>query len=597
MSIFDVLITSPIGALLQTCFNFVPNKVTAIVLFAIVVRIILFPFSLLSHKQSIKMVLIKPQIDIIKARYGEDYKVFSKKIKNLYKKEKYSSFMAALPLLLQIPIIIAVIRSLDKISVLADLPANLIIPMLSAISAFAMCYVQTKANPISREQSFWSNWSVGVLLTIFSGYFAYVSAIGFGIYWIAGNVLAIIVQVLCNLIMPPPEYKAVIVKPSKEQKRLEKAKEKIDLKRFYSTKKELIFYSEKSGFFKYFQGLIEYLLNNSDIEIHYITSDYNDQVHDIDNPKFRSYYIGSSALISLFMKIDSDIVVMTMPDLHRYQYKRSIVKKDVEYIYLDHGFGSLTMVVRKNAFDHFDTVFCYGKNHNEEIRAMEKLYCSKEKTLVNTGFGLFDKLLKNYTPKTNEHSTILVAPSWQEDNIFESCLDDLLEELLKTDYKIILRPHPEFVKRFQVQMQLIIEKYGNRVEIQTDFSDNEAIQHSDVLITDWSTIAVEFSFITKKPSIFINTPMKVINQEWEQVGIVPLEISLRDKLGVQLSIDEVKSINNVIKELLANSTNNKDYIEKLEEELMYDNSQADRIGGDYIIQAIERKRLTDEKDD
>ena len=36
------------------------------------------------------------------------------------------------------------------------------------------------------------------------------------------------------------------------------------------------------------------------------------------------------------MKMDADIVVMTMPDLQRYHIKRSLVKKDVEYIYIDH---------------------------------------------------------------------------------------------------------------------------------------------------------------------------------------------------------------------------------------------------------------------
>ncbi len=51
-----------------------------------------------------------------------------------------------------------------------------------------------------------------------------------------------------------------------------------DYKRFFDTiGKHLVFYSESSGFYKYFQGAIEWLLANSDIRIHYVTSDPNDQ--------------------------------------------------------------------------------------------------------------------------------------------------------------------------------------------------------------------------------------------------------------------------------------------------------------------------------
>ena len=54
-----------------------------------------------------------------------------------------------------------------------------------------------------------------------------------------------------------------------------KAKEKEDYKRFFAKdneNKQLMFYSESSGFYKYYRGMIEELLENSDIVIHYVTS-------------------------------------------------------------------------------------------------------------------------------------------------------------------------------------------------------------------------------------------------------------------------------------------------------------------------------------
>ena len=59
-------------------------------------------------------------------------------------------------------------------------------------------------------------------------------------------------------------------KRSKEEKR----REKEDYKRFFSVaNKHLVFYSEKSGFYKYFQNVIEELLRCSNVTIHYVTSD------------------------------------------------------------------------------------------------------------------------------------------------------------------------------------------------------------------------------------------------------------------------------------------------------------------------------------
>ena len=50
---------------------------------------------------------------------------------------------------------------------------------------------------------------------------------------------------------------------------------------------------------------------------------------------------------------------------------------------------------------------------------------------------------------------ILIAPSWQKDNILESCLEETLKPLLATGYRIVVRPHPEFVKRFPAKIRAI----------------------------------------------------------------------------------------------------------------------------------------------
>lgn len=87
-------------------------------------------------------------------------------------------------------------------------------------------------------------------------------------------------------------------------------------------------------------------------------------------------------MVTVFMKMDADIVLMTTPDLETYYYKRSYVKKDIEYIYTVHGPMSTHMVMNKGCLDHFDTIFCVGDFQIPEIRKQEELYNLPKKSLL-----------------------------------------------------------------------------------------------------------------------------------------------------------------------------------------------------------------------
>ena len=81
-----------------------------------------------------------------------------------------------------------------------------------------------------------------------------------------------------------------------------------------------------------------------------------------------------------------------------------------------------------------------------------KLYNLPEKKLVETGYILLDNMKRDYDSmekKENEVKTVLIAPSWQKDNIMDSCLDELLDSILKKGYKVIVRPHPQYVRIYK----------------------------------------------------------------------------------------------------------------------------------------------------
>ncbi len=676
--LINTLFGIPLGGIMYVCYRLVGNYGLSIILFTLITKVIMFPLSLVSQKNSIVMVRIRPQLDEIRQRYAGNSTELASKQKELYRRERYSAWKGIMPLLVQIPIILGLIHviyhplqhllMLDssviasllertaalsgtttaglgtsaELTVLEAVQTNLshfsgmvgvneilamdlrflgqsmaevptissitvLYPILSGISALVLALYQNKHNVLQRTQGAVSRWVTTIILVAFSAFFAAILPCGVGLYWITGNLLSIPILKLCNMIYDPGEYADQLAhlevpKMSKEERRAarterkeKRRRQRVDVKRFNSTKdKRLVFYSESSGFYKYFEGYILYILEHSDnITIHYVTSDIRDRIFSMNNPRIQAYYVGPIALIRVMMLMDADIVVMTMPDLEKYHIKRSLVRKDIEYIYTDHGMTSLHLMLQENALDYFDTIFCYGPNHISEVREMERVYGLPPKTLVKTGFPLLDSMIEGAEAlgdAVNVPKVILIAPSWQQDNILEYCLDETLRPLLGEGYRVIVRPHPEFIKRFPGKMRAIEERYkddvGELFEFQTSFASSETVYSADLVITDWSSIANEFSYATKKPSLFINTPMKVVNPNYEKIPLVPLDISLRDDIGISVDVEDLDTLPDVVRLLLDKVDEYKEHITAVVRENIFDVGDGARGGGQYIIDTL-----------
>lgn len=485
---------------------------------------------------------------------------------------------------------------------------SILVPIIAGISALLMCIAQNIMNVLQAEQSKLNKYgmlALSVLLSLYLGYF--VSA-GVALYWTASNLLAILQQWLLNIFINPK--KAVNYKDLEEtRKELEKLnkmspkktkeqtkKEKADYKRFFSVvNKHLVFYSEGNGFYKYFKGIIEYILENTNITIHYITSDYNDNIFNLEkeNSRIKAYYIDEKKLITLMMKIDADVVVMTMPDLQNFHIKRSYVRDDIEYVYIPHGLDSLNLTMRTASTNAYDTVFVTGKHQKDEMIETNKVYNLENRKIFEWGYSLLDDMIKNYVPKNNvnDEKNILIAPSWQKDNIVDLCLNDILENLKDTNYKITVRPHPQQVKHMKEKFEQMKEDFkdNKNIEIETDFSSSNSIFNADIMITDWSAIAYEYAYTTKKPVIFIDTPMKIMNPEYKKINVEPFNIWCRDIIGEVVKVEEVIKINDFIKKTLNNEDKYKEKITNLLNSNVYNLGSSSEKGATYIIKTIQEK--------
>lgn len=480
----------------------------------------------------------------------------------------------------------------------------LLVPLFSGLSAWLMCDVQNRINILQFTQGTLNKTLTTLFMIAFSTYFAFLVPAGVGLYWIFGNLFAIPFMFLLNAVIPPKKYVDYdYLKKMKEQRiakeKIHKqhlAREKACYKEFFSVERmQLMFYSEQSGFYKYFKGMIDYICEHSDIQIHYVTSDPNDIIFSDKRERIHPYYIASDKyLIPLFMKLECDMCVMTTPDLEKYHLKRSRVKNDIEYVFACHGIGSVALTFRKGSLDWFDTVFCPGIDQFNEIRATEELYNTQKKCLVETGYPLIDEMIEAYERGSHTQNTvpkILIAPSWQPENIIDLCIEQLLDKLTGKNYKVILRPHPQQVRHEPEKMDALKEKYQGfeNIEIQTDFSSNSPVMESDILITDWSDISWEFAFVTKRPVLFIDTPMKVMNPEYDRINITPINVSLRNVIGRSVAPDELDKIASVIDEMLAEREKYEDTITSVRNEHIYNIGKSKMLCGKYIIKSLQNK--------
>ena len=678
----DILyyICIPLGVLMKWCWQAVGDYGLAVLLFTLATKIVLLPIAIWIHKNSILMVKIQPEMNMLKVKYHADGQTLATEQSKLFKRAKYRPMLTLVPLVLQIVLLLGVVYIINRpltylfgvsendvltlaqaagmnlesssyelslieairagsyilpesFTWLGDMIAGFdsrfiglelaviptttwgiytLVPLVAAASSWLLCFAQNKANVLQHEQGSGNKYGTMIFSVALSLYLGCFVPAGIALYWVAGNIMSVLQLLILNAAISPKkfvDYEALeesrralaalkLEEGAEEKKKKEKEnarRERRDYKRFFSiANKHLVIYSEKSGFYKYFKGLIDELLSKSDMVIHYVTNDPDDVIFKVaeENPRIKPYYIGLKKTISLMLKLECDMVVMTTPDLEKYYLKKSRMKKNIEYVYVPHALMSMHMGMKEGSLDAFDTIFCAGEHIKREVAATERVYGLPSKTLVEFGYPLVDDLIplgeaERATHKSEGRREILIAPTWNEDNILDSCIDQLLDGLLCDEYHVTVRPHPEYVKRFGQKMNETVERWRDRIgeglTFELDFSSNKSIYSSDLMITDWSGISFEFSFATKRPTLFINTKMKVLNENWEKIGCTPIEITLRDEIGMSIEKSDACNIGEIVSDTFKRSAEYEDRIEAALHKAVYNVRSSNAVGADYIL--------------
>ncbi len=360
------------------------------------------------------------------------------------------------------------------------------------------------------------------------------------------------------------------------------------------TEKMIVFYAEHKGYYPNFEGLIKELIDEHKQSLCYVTSDSHDPILKKSEPRIRTYYI--NRLLPFFMVfVNCKVFVMTMPDLNQYHIKRSI--NPVHYVYVFHCFFSTHMIYRDGAFDHYDSILCVGPHQVKEIRRRENLNQLPEKKLVEAGYYRLERIYYAYRehfpekPSSSTKEIVLVAPSWGDANILEFCGERLIEILLDGQYEVIVRPHPETVRRSPDLISSFVSKFGNNPNftLEKTIISDESLLRADILISDYSGITLEYAFGTERPVLFLDVPLKIKNQGFRELGIEPLELALREEIGIIVSPKNMESVPQVISSLIAKKVAYEKRLRELRKNNVYSFGQSAKIGAQYIIDLITDK--------
>lgn len=114
MALFTTLVIQPILNVLVWLYNTVPGNDfgIAIILLTVLVKAVLYPFTMAQIKQQRALQLIQPKVDEIRQRLKDDKEAQAKELMELYKRDKVNPAASCLPLVIQLPIFIGLYRAL-----------------------------------------------------------------------------------------------------------------------------------------------------------------------------------------------------------------------------------------------------------------------------------------------------------------------------------------------------------------------------------------------------------------------------------------------------------------------------------------------------
>ncbi|MEE0885370.1 MAG: CDP-glycerol glycerophosphotransferase family protein [Treponema sp.] len=316
-----------------------------------------------------------------------------------------------------------------------------------------------------------------------------------------------------------------------------------------SSYKPYVIYNEGNQYWNTFKPVVEEFEARK-IPLEYLTSSKNDPIFEQKYNYVKAEFIGegNSAFAKLNM-LSAGIVLMTTPGLQVYQLKRS--KNVKHYSHVLHMPNDAT-TYRLFGLDFFDSVLLTGDYQATDLRYLEEKRGINKKELVTVGcpyLDVYKQNIANIPEEENHPFTVLVSPSWGDVGLLKKYGEKLLDPLSKTGWRIIVRPHPQSKKSEAEMLEHLTERYKDNKNIVWDYERQNifSLKKSDIMISDFSGIIFDYTFLCDKPVMYVNAGMDLRPYDaYDLDGKELWQYSVLRKFGTELKEEQFANIKEVI---------------------------------------------------
>ena len=344
------------------------------------------------------------------------------------------------------------------------------------------------------------------------------------------------------------------------------------------SKAKIIIYGEDKRYYNVFKPIIEELIN-LEIPTIYYSSSYDDKIFEIKSDFLKSEFIGTgNKAYAKLNFIEADICLITTPNLDVFQLKRS--KGVKKYVHITHS-SAETSTYCLYSLDFFDAVFLNGEHQIRDIRELEKKRNTTVKDLYVVGNPYLDELSKmkeSLTKENNSKKTILIAPSWGMNCLFRRFGEKLLDNIVNSDYNIIIRPHPQSL----ISDKDIIDKFQNRYKyknnVEWDFNrvNIYSLSKADIMISDFSGVIFDYAFLFEKPVIIPSFTFDKRGTDAIEIDEEVWTFETIPKISFKLDENNFSNISQIIEDSINNETLKNNILKAKEEAYMYEGQASKR---------------------
>ena len=333
-------------------------------------------------------------------------------------------------------------------------------------------------------------------------------------------------------------------------------------------------------------------------EILYLTASEDDPAFSCGIEGVRAEYTGEgNRMFARLNSLNADIVLSTTPGLEVYQWKRS--PKVRWYVHLPHAASEISMY-RMFGIDYYDAILLSGKYQEEDVRALESLRGLPEKEIRIVGIPYMDEMAKKRLaaeeagagkpadtdnaaaagaedtgsenaaaagaedagtenaaaagagPAASPERTVLLAPSWGDSAILRVYGGKIIDALLSTGYRVIIRPHPQSFTAEKDLLEKLMKEYpaSDRLEWNRDLDNTAVLARSDIMVSDFSGVIFEFALIFNKPVIYTDPDFDLSPYDCWWLKKPLWTLSALPRLGQCLTKETMPRIRELIDECL-----------------------------------------------